>query len=186
MRPVHDGVLITSTLDSTTPFPRVSKPLMISSVRNEAGPTIYSQFTSVLDTATYDVAVNQTFGAPRMGTILAFPSYRVPVLNDGQPSDARVQLEVLGTDYIWRCSAWTFARNWVGNGGNAYVGLYVLGATYPSNEAISFCTEPGSVCHQDDIMIVVRDFQLFARISSLVFMCSSLARSPVRPPPSLH
>jgi len=55
---------------------------------------------------------------------------------------------------LWKCSSWTFVRNWVANGGKAYVGLYVAGATYPGNEQAPFCTLPGSVCHQDDIEIV--------------------------------
>ncbi|THH19472.1 hypothetical protein EW146_g1706 [Bondarzewia mesenterica] len=154
MRPVHDGTLITSTLDSDSPFPSVSKPILLTNVKNEAGLTIYSAFTESMGTSLYDAVVNGTFGDPRTGIILSSSHYVVPVLADGQAADARVQLETLGTDSIWKCATWTFARNWVSNGGQAFVGMYALGATYPGNEDVSFCTESGSVCHQDDIEIV--------------------------------
>jgi len=42
----------------------------------------------------------------------------------------------------------------VQNGGTAYVGKYLVGATYPGNEGVPYCTQPGIVCHQDDIEIV--------------------------------
>lgn len=155
LRPVHDGVFITSTLDSTSPFPRVSKPLLISSVQNDAAPTIYGTFPDPLPESEFGPIVNATFGSPRTGQILASPDYQTAPLVDGTPGDARSQLEELGTDYLWKCSSWTFARNWIANGGTAYVGLYAVGATYPGNDQIPFCTIPGSVCHQDDIEIVV-------------------------------
>ncbi|TFY71877.1 hypothetical protein EVG20_g1138 [Dentipellis fragilis] len=154
MRPVHDGSLITSTLDSTTPFPKVSKPVLISTVLNEAGLTIYGNFGSPMDSSFYDQVVGGTFGDPRTEIILSTKQYTIPQLADGKAADARVQLEALGTDSVWKCATWTFARNWAGNGGNAFVGLYVVGATYPGNEQVPFCTQAGSVCHQDDIEIV--------------------------------
>ena len=86
--------------------------------------------------------------------ITSSPFYSFPPSNS--VVDARIQLQELGTDYLWRCSAWTFARNWVQNGGTAYVGKYLIGATYPSNQEVPYCTQPGIVCHQDDIEIVVR------------------------------
>ena len=156
MRPVLDGALIQSTLDSTTPFPPVSKPLILSTVRNEAGPTIYSRFTDPMSTSLYPIVVQSSFGEPKASNLLAFPSYQVPVLADGLTADARVELETMGSDGVWRCPTWTFARSWTVHGGKAFVALYTVGATYSDNEAIPFCTETGSVCHEDDIEIVVR------------------------------
>ncbi|KAJ7614773.1 hypothetical protein FB45DRAFT_873647 [Roridomyces roridus] len=49
---------------------------------------------------------------------MASPFY--PVDPNG---DSRVPLQVLGTDYIWRCPTWTFVRNWVAKGGTAHVGM---------------------------------------------------------------
>lgn len=154
LRPVHDNKLITTPLDSTAPFPHVSKPLMISSVNNDAGPAIYGGNTEPLPEAVFIPACNATFGPARTQTIVQSPFYTGVLLDDGSV-DSREQLEKLGTDYLWKCAAWTFARNWVANGGNAFVGLYTVGATYPDNAAIPFCTEAGVVCHEDDIQIVV-------------------------------
>ncbi|KAG2362482.1 alpha beta-hydrolase [Suillus spraguei] len=133
MRVVNDGSFITSTLDSTSPFPRVSKPILLSNVLDEGGYTIYGLYPSPM---------------PELSTLLFY------AVGTTQNDDYRPQLQVLATDSIWRCATWTFARNWVSNGGTAYVGLYSVGASYPGNSAVSFCTEPGVVCHQDDIEIV--------------------------------
>jgi hypothetical protein len=154
MRPVRDGVLITSTLDSTSPFPPVSKPIILSNVRNEAGPTIYWNFNDPIDTSTYRTIVSSSLGDPRASNVLSSPYYQVP---GGQTVDARVQLEKMGTDQVWRCATWTFARSWTQSGGRAFVALYTVGATYPDNSAIPFCSGAGAVCHEDDIEIVVRD-----------------------------
>jgi carboxylesterase type B len=94
-----------------------------------------------------------TFGPERTNTILSSAFY-VPTLDAGGTIDIRNQLQIMGTDYLWRCSSWTFARLWVQNGGSAYVGLYTIGASYPGNEEVSFCSQPGSICHQDDIQLV--------------------------------
>jgi hypothetical protein len=155
MRPVYDGVLITSTLDSTSPFPHVSKPIILTTVVNEAGPTIYGWFTTPMDTWLYTAIVRSAFEEPRASNLLAFPGYQVPVLADGQTADARVQLEKMGTDQVWRCATWTFARNWIQNGGRAFVAQYTVGATYPDNQGNAFCSGTGVVCHEDDIEIVV-------------------------------
>lgn len=155
MRPVRDGSLITSPLDSTGAFPSVNKPLLLSTVKNEAGPAIYGNFPSALPEAAFFPISEATFGEDRTNTITASPFYPGIVLLDGSV-DARQQLETLGTDYIWKCAAWTFARSWVQNGGKAFVGVYTLGATYPDNTGVPFCTQQGVVCHEDDIQIVVR------------------------------
>ena len=170
IRIVKDGNLITTTLDSTTPFPAVSKNILLSNVKNEAGLSIYGNVPAI-ETDTYDSLVDETFGNVSTAKILTNPNYTP--LNG--TADQRPVLEKLGTDQIWRCPGWTFARNWVGNGGAAYVGLYVVGASYPGNSNItSFCVEPGVVCHQDDIEIVVRmpSYLLHGRYSLTTQFCS--------------
>jgi hypothetical protein len=152
IRPVDDGHLITSTLDSSSPFPHVSKHLLISTVLDEAGPAIYSAFPGPVPEAEFAAIVNATLGAARTNTILASGFYPQPA---GDDPDARVQLEALGTDYVFKCANWVFARSWVQNGGTAYTGLYSVGANYPDSAGIPFCTQPGSVCHEGDIEIVV-------------------------------
>lgn len=155
LRLVRDGTLITSPLDSTAPFPTVSKPVLISTVKNEAGLTIFGGSPASISAQSYAAAVGASFGNPATERILANPNYAA--LNTSADEDQRPVLERLGTDQIWRCPTWTFARNWVSHGGKAFVGLYTVGASYPGNSNItSFCTEEGVVCHQDDIEIVVR------------------------------
>lgn len=154
IRPVLDKNFITAPLDSTAPFPPISKSVLLTTVANEAGPAIYGSFPSTLPQDSFFPICQAIFlSTDRTDIIVSSPFYRsVPA--DG-PVDARVQLQTLGTDYIWRCSAWTFARNWVQNGGTAYVAKFRVGATYPGNEAIPYCIQSGIVCHQDDIQIVV-------------------------------
>lgn len=156
IRPVRDGILITSPLDSTAPFPSQTKPILLSTVLDEAMLTIYGYYTSPITVTFYDEIVNVSFGEPRAERLLSAEEYIVPVSssNSNSVQDARPQLQVMGTDQVWRCATWTFARNWVASGGQAWVGLYVVGASYPGNSAVPECTETGSVCHQDDIEIV--------------------------------
>ena len=121
---------------------------------NEAGPAIYGGFTDPLPQSAFLPICQATFlSTERTNIITSSPFYSFPPSDS--VVDARIQLQELGTDYLWRCSAWTFARNWVAHGGTAYVGKYLLGATYPGNEEVPFCTQPGIVCHEDDIEIVV-------------------------------
>ena len=183
MRPVHDGVLITSTLDSSSPFPQVSKPIILSTVMNEAGPTIYGSFPSPIYASTYEEIVYSSFEEPEANNILAYPDYQVPSYTDDQPTDSRIQLEQLGTDEIWRCPTWTFARSWTQNGGSAFVAHYTVGATYPDNEDIPYCSEAGVVCHEDDIEIVVRD-SFYVPGSYSIEKCSSAqSRTLLQPSP---
>ncbi|CAL1705646.1 unnamed protein product [Somion occarium] len=160
LRPVHDGTLVTSTFTPITPFPRVNKPLLITTVNDEAGFTIYGGVgPGGLDPATYEFMVDSAFGQKSATTLLAFADYAVPASanstdGDGGETDVTPQLQQMGTDQVWRCPSWTFARNWVSNGGRAFVGEFVVGASYPGNEEVPFCTDSGVVCHQDDIEIV--------------------------------
>ncbi|KAJ6525506.1 alpha/beta-hydrolase [Mycena vulgaris] len=149
IRPVRDGSLITTPLDLTAPFPSVNKPILLSNVKNEAGPTIYAIFPSTIGNELFAPVCDQSLGADRTALVEASPFYNLTNV-----PDTRVPLETLGTDYMWRCPTWSLARNWVGAGGKAFVGMYVTGATYPANDGIAFCLESGSVCHQDDIEIV--------------------------------
>ncbi|KAG6862055.1 hypothetical protein C0995_007185 [Termitomyces sp. Mi166 len=153
IRPVRDGTLITSPLDSTAPFPLVSKSVLVTTVLNEAGFAIYNQFPSPLPSAYFKSVTEATLGANRTALVVDSPYYP-PIPSNGSDSDARSQLQLLGTDYMWKCSGWTFARNWAQNGGEAYVGEYQLGASYAGNNAVPYCTQEGVVCHQDDIEIV--------------------------------
>lgn len=152
IRPVLDGTFLTSPLDSTAPFPSVSKPILVTTVLNEAAPAIYGDSSltdNTLSASTFQLVCQGGFGDVRAAAILNSPFYVV------SGTDARVQLQTLGTDQVWRCPSWTFSRAWVQNGGTAFVGQFVVGSTYPANAGLPFCAQAGVVCHQDDIMIVV-------------------------------
>jgi len=98
----------------------------------------------------YNQLVEASFGEQRTGVLLNSSYYAVPAT----ATDTRAVLERMGTDAIFKCPTWTFARSWVASGGTAYVGVYTVGATYPGNEEVPFCLEEGIVCHEDDIEIV--------------------------------
>ena len=153
IRPVHDGQLITTTLTDNSPFPSVSKPILVTTVQDEAAPLIYTLFDSAVSEQLYQQSVTAYLGTSRANTL--FSSERYTVQTRGGVCDARPTLEKMGTDYMWKCACWTFASTWASKGGPAYVGLYDVGSTYPSNSGIPFCTTDGAVCHQDDIQIVV-------------------------------
>lgn len=165
IRPVLDGSFITTPLDLSDSFPAVNKPIMVTSVEHEATFAIYDTFRSPVPEQYFPNICQATFGTDRTNLVLSSPYY-IPSpgsIVDGQV-DARFQLQVLGTDYLWKCSGWTFARSWVQAGGPAFVGQYVVGATYPGNEVVSRCTQDDIICHQDDIQIVVSAHLLKALI----------------------
>lgn len=150
IRPVHDGQLIINTLTTSSSFPHVSKPILVTTVANEAGPTIYQMFGSPVSAQDSVPIIYGLLGSPRASTIISSQDYPIQ-----GPGDVRPGLEKLGTDYLWKCASWAFSRTWASSGGPSYVGMYVVGATYPDNAGIPFCTSNGSVCHEDDIQIVV-------------------------------
>jgi hypothetical protein len=179
IRPVIDGSFITTPLDTTASFPSTSKPILVTTVQHEAASMIYGSFPALPEEAFAPICA-MTFGDARTETVVGSPYYQPSpssVVN-GQ-IDARAQLQVVGTDYLWKCSGWTFSRAWVQAGGNAFVGQYVVGASYPGHDRVSICTQPNVICHQDDIQIVVRTVSLFSNIScsltNFVFPFFSLA-----------
>lgn len=151
IRPVHDGQLITSTFTGNS-FPRVSKPILVTTVLNEAASTIYTMFSSPVPEQATAQIVAGILGTSRASTILGSQRYAADA--SGGADDVRPSLEQLGTDYLWKCPSWTFSRAFASSGGPTYVGMYVVGATYSDNAGIPYCTTNGIVCHQDDIQIV--------------------------------
>ena len=163
IRPVRDGDLITSPLDLTATFPSQSKTIMLTNVVDEAMFTIYYEFPSPISASYYDMVVDASFGSVSGSRLLSYEPYVPAQASADGTQDARPQLSQMGTDQVWRCPTWTFARNWASNGGTAYVGMYTVGASYPGNSEVSECTGAGSVCHQDDIEIVVCPLCVFLR-----------------------
>lgn len=135
---------------------------MITTVGQEAGAPIFS-IPFAVDAQTFsNICLSAYLDPTRTSIITSNPLYALAPGVDGQ-IDGRVQLQLMGTDQQFRCSSWTFAKTYVQHGGNVYVGQFVVGATYPPNGNVPFCTQSGNVCHQDDIQIVVCSFTLDCR-----------------------
>jgi len=147
IRPVLDGSLLTSSLTKT--FPSNLKPILLTTVKDEALPGTYLIFSNPINAQGFESALNFTLG-PERAAIVANTTFYPYSESDG---DVRDVFAVIGTDEIWRCPAWTMARAWAARGGTAYIGEFTLGATYPGNQDFPGCT-PGGICHQDDIYIV--------------------------------
>ncbi|KAG9048678.1 hypothetical protein FS842_000341 [Serendipita sp. 407] len=147
IRPVLDGTLIQYSLTKT--FPPNLKPLLITTVKDEAAEAIYSNIGFPIPPAYYSLVATNLFGSPRDVQIGA--QYKVA---EDTTDDIRPLLVDITTDGAWRCPAYTLARTWAVKNGNVWVGEFTLGSTYPSNAGYSYCTTAGNVCHQDDIPIV--------------------------------
>lgn len=150
IRPVLDGVVITTSL--TTSFPSTSKPLLITTVRDEAAPQLYSMLPPFpLPEYYFDIVIAAQLGPTRTATIDASPYYPHTIVTGDEVRDALIKS---GTDFIWRCPSWTLARQWKQRGGTVYVGQFTVAINYPSNAAFSQCVDGSKICHQGDIEIL--------------------------------
>lgn len=146
--PVLDGSVLTTSLTMT--FPSNLKPLLLTTVKDEALPVTYSVFgypvpaQDFVSDMTFVLASSTRANALANSTFYPYSPY---------DTDIRPVISVIATDDMWRCPTATLAQAWAARGGTAYVGQFTLGATYPGNEAFAGCTS-GGVCHQDDIFIV--------------------------------
>jgi carboxylesterase type B len=153
-RPVRDGTLITSPLSTSATFPRQSKPILVTTVIDEATPTIFGFVDpQPIAPADYHATVRASYSDSSTSTLVNSSFYKLPGGLSAN-ADVRPTVQVMGTDGIWRCPSWTFSRLWSASGAKAYVGQFVVGATHPDNAGISQCTASGAVCHEDDISIV--------------------------------
>ena len=147
IRPVLDGSLLTSSL--TTTFPSNLKPILITTVKDDALVGTFTAFRYPIPAQSFIPALTFTLGAERAAIVANTPFYPY----SESSTDVRDVFAVIGTDEIWKCTGWTFARAWASRGGTAYVGEFTLGATFPDNQGVPGCAN-GGVCHQDDIFIL--------------------------------
>jgi len=147
IRPVFDGTLLTTSLTST--FPSNLKPLLLTTTRDDALVGTFRAFTDPVPAQYFKDYLTVTMGADRAAVVANTTFYPF----SDSDTDVRDVFSVIGTDLIWKCPVFTFARAWAARGGTAYVSEFTLGATYPGNEAFPGCTS-GGVCHQDDIFIL--------------------------------
>jgi hypothetical protein len=187
IRPVLDGSYLTNPVEPGGTFPSsVNKPLLITTVLNEGAAPIYQINPAVVPVQEFPPNCAATFGEARTTTIINSPYYvPTPAFIVGGVQDARGQLELLATDYLYKCSGWSFGRSWSNSGGQVYIGEYVAGASYPANSQFAICAKAGVVCHQDDIQIVVclsLFFILDVPCTKAPFF-RSLEPFPAQPPP---
>jgi carboxylesterase type B len=147
IRPVLDGSLLTSSL--TTTFPSTLKPILLTTVKDDALTGTYYIFGNPVPAQGFIAALTNTLGAERAAIVANTTFYPY----SDSDTDVRDLFAVIGTDEVWKCPVWTFARAWAARGGTAYVGEFTLGATYPINQNFAGCTS-GGICHQDDIFIL--------------------------------
>ncbi|KDQ10554.1 hypothetical protein BOTBODRAFT_115654 [Botryobasidium botryosum FD-172 SS1] len=149
IRPIVDGSFLATSQDGNS-FPSTHKPLLITTVKNEAGLPIGGAYSQPQAVSTYTTNINNTLPDGRGSLILNSNFYASPATADGDA--VRVALDTFYTDYFYRCPSLFFARTWSSLGGTVYTGLFVKGATYAGNQYVSYCL--GKVCHQDDIYIL--------------------------------
>jgi hypothetical protein len=100
LRPVRDGQLVTTPLDSTAPFPAVSKPLLLTNTKNDGGPTVYQLIfpgPDPVDSSEFEPVCDESLGPNRTQIVMDSPFYPVDPYGD-----ARIPLELVTTDYLWR------------------------------------------------------------------------------------
>ncbi|CAD6933888.1 unnamed protein product [Tilletia controversa] len=142
-----------------------NKPVLFSTVKNEAGSQVGLVFESTKAGATtlmirangfrvdFTTAASLIFNAGRGLNAAQSPVYAFNA--KGSAADAlRGQVEVLGTDGLWRCAVQTNAINAQKAGAKVYLAQTNVGSTYPSNKDIDYCHNAGVVCHEDDIFLI--------------------------------
>ncbi|KAK0551805.1 hypothetical protein OC845_001990 [Tilletia horrida] len=144
---------------------KLTKPLLLSTVQNDAGSQIGNVFEPTPAGATtltlrangfqvdFPTAASLIFNAGRGYTAATSKVYGLNTTTSGQDA-LRSQLEVLSSDGFWRCSAQYNAVNAKRNGAQVWLAQTNVGATYPSNSNIDYCQKPNVVCHEDDIYLI--------------------------------
>lgn len=139
-----------------------NKPVIITTVQNEAGSVIGANFEAAPPNSTrmpewYDNStslgiqdvMNGFFGTDRSATLCESSTYacdNATAVDDG----IRQRAEVIATDGLWRCAAQTEARNLAGAESKVWLAQWDLGVTYASNTYNDYCAENGAVCHEDE------------------------------------
>ncbi|EJU00786.1 alpha/beta-hydrolase [Dacryopinax primogenitus] len=151
-RPVVDGQLVqywmqpfsTSYAPASQLLPNNLKALVLTTTSAEAGPADYADpaFAQPLPYVAFLPILESVLGEPRAGAVANSSYYADPsAANDPTGGDIRNLSVKVGTDQVWRCSNYAFARAYSARGAKVY----------PPAVA-SFCTDTSStVCHEDDI-----------------------------------
>ncbi|KAE8257907.1 hypothetical protein A4X13_0g2039 [Tilletia indica] len=143
----------------------LNKAVLFSTVKNEAGTqagTIFEPTAAGATTLTirangfpvdFTTAASLIFNAGRGVKAAQSPVYAFNAMGSAADS-LRAQVELLGTDGLWRCAVQTNAINAQKSGAKVYLAQTNVGSTYPSNADVDYCQKSGIVCHEDDIFLI--------------------------------
>lgn len=151
IRPVIDGSIVTQAFFQYTNNANLgnrNRQVIFTTVKDEAGPTIASVSQGqMLAVDYYPIFVQALMDADRAGKVLGSGLYKPDPANADATRD---QLELLGTDWVWRCANQQAALNMSSHGvsGRVWLAEFDAGIPYPSNQGIAFCK--GRVCHQGE------------------------------------
>ncbi|WWC60394.1 uncharacterized protein I303_102966 [Kwoniella dejecticola CBS 10117] len=138
-------------------LPSSGIPLLLTTVRNEAGSAVSEIFPNPVPISadTYFAALAATINANRAQQLASSKAseYALPnATGYGEGGDVfRETYERAATDGIWKCPNWDVASQWSRMGGDVWVGEWTEGVTYPSNKDHQYCKTHSRVCHEDDI-----------------------------------
>ncbi|KAL7424729.1 hypothetical protein Q5752_000413 [Cryptotrichosporon argae] len=128
-----------------------SAPLLLTTVRNEAGSTVQSTFSSpyAASNETWFYLLSSLFGDSRANAIYTDPYYALPA--DTGNDAFRELFDRVATDYAWRCAGRQAAGKWAAYKGKVWVAEWRQGASYVDNQVSGgYCQESGKVCHEDE------------------------------------
>lgn len=159
------GQYIPTSLTSS-PQSGAAKPVIMTTVANEAGTAVGFEFASSAagaaalqyaggdshDTATLGEAAAVFFNSGR-GDSLAKDARMYPV-NATSTDGLRSTLETMATDGLWRCGVQDNAVALAEAGGTVFLAQWLVAAKYPSNAGVDYCQSGGHVCHEDDIYVL--------------------------------
>lgn len=168
---------------SITSGGKTNKPVLISTVANEAGATAGALFypsdagSTILTLrqgdypVPYPVALGFLFNAGR-GDVLATMA---PYATNGTKADeTRSQFELGGSDGLWRCASQSNARSLAAAGTSVWLAEHDIGARYISNASNDYCTKSDSlVCHEDDIVRSLELLRCGATLTCVACSCST-------------
>ncbi|RXK37208.1 hypothetical protein M231_05498 [Tremella mesenterica] len=142
------------TSPASLAHPPESLPLLITTVRNEAGSTVQSYYPSPVQVSneTYYNLLVEFLGPDRAQKIFNSGFYDLSY-EGGDGDEFRELFELFVTDWVFRSPSRAVAREWAANGGKVWVGEFEKGSSYPDN-TVGYCQKEGVVCHEDDIEAV--------------------------------
>ena len=117
---------------------------------NEASPEVFSISSVPLPDAAFEPIMGYFVGATRAQGICTCSQFQ---LDDSNPDTVRDTLSLVGTQFFWTCANQMNAITYSSHA-NVYIYELLQGCTYTDNLNDPLCTEPGKVCHEDDLPLV--------------------------------